>query len=355
MEFVPERFPEALFLDLDGTVLAPGAVLRQATVDALQEAAQRGSVVVLATGGFSERTRLVASIVARRAAGRVWAITHNGGAVWDPDGALVRRVAMPPRALEASLAAAGPRLWVTFETVDNRGESRVYYAGRMRHELVHYIWGPQPTAGEACLAPTPALGCSGTWSVPDDHRRSDDACGDLTVGLEPRWDWRRARDRDVVAAGALGCWAVGTPEALAPLDAQAVDGRLYGARYAPWGARLGQLLNRPRLRIRGRDVGAEEASKGTAAAWLCARLGIDPAQTAAFGDGDNDLEMLAFAGTSVAMANATPAVLRAVEYVAPSNGEDGVAQVVRRWLRSAPAARPRATALAGTAAGGGAE
>ena len=42
----------------------------------------------------------------------------------------------------------------------------------------------------------------------------------------------------------------------------------------------------------------------------------------------NDLPMLAWAGTSYAMANAHPSVLAAVDHVAPSNDEDGVAQVL---------------------------
>jgi hypothetical protein len=226
-------------------------------------------------------------------------------------------------------------LWVTYETVDHAGRTAVYYAGRMRHELVHYIWGPQPiqaapnTAGHTPGALTDSG--DGGWPAALHHEP-----GSITVGLEPRWDWRRARSRAAAAADALGCWAVGTPAALAPLDAQADGDHLYGARYLHWGARLGQLLNRPRLRLRGRDIGAPNTSKAVAAAWLCEHLGIEPGETAAFGDGDNDLELLAFAATSVGMANATPRVLQLVSHVAPPNHDDGVAQVLRHWLQAAP-------------------
>ena len=48
----------------------------------------------------------------------------------------------------------------------------------------------------------------------------------------------------------------------------------------------------------------------------------------AFGDMPNDLPMLAWAGTSYAVANAHPSVLEVVDHVAPSNDEDGVAQVL---------------------------
>ncbi len=185
-------------------------------------------------------------------------------------------------------------------------------------------------------APVPRCRAAGTLpqGLPDVELPDGAVAGTgIAVGLEPRWDWRRARSPETYRRGVvLGCWCIGPPEALAPLDAQADGETLHGARYIPWGWRLGQLLGRPRLRLVGRDLGSRTASKGAAAGWLCQRLGIDPAETAAFGDGDNDLELLAFAGLAVAMANATPRALDAAGLVAPPNTEDGVARVLREWL-----------------------
>ena len=65
---------------------------------------------------------------------------------------------------------------------------------------------------------------------------------------------------------------------------------------------------------------------------LCDHLGIDRTDTVAFGDGANDVEMLAWAGDSYAMANAVPLALAAARHRAPSNVEDGVAQVVEQLL-----------------------
>ena len=48
----------------------------------------------------------------------------------------------------------------------------------------------------------------------------------------------------------------------------------------------------------------------------------------AFGDMPNDLPMLAWAGTSYAVANAHPLVLEAAHHVAPANDDDGVASVL---------------------------
>lgn len=57
---------------------------------------------------------------------------------------------------------------------------------------------------------------------------------------------------------------------------------------------------------------------------LAERMGISPAQCAAFGDGGNDIEMLRYCGYSYAMANAPDNVKAAAKSVCPSNEEDGV-------------------------------
>ena len=56
--------------------------------------------------------------------------------------------------------------------------------------------------------------------------------------------------------------------------------------------------------------------------------GISLADTAAFGDDRNDIEMLRLCGKGIAVANAVPEVLEAADEVTLSNEEDGVA----RWL-----------------------
>ena len=52
------------------------------------------------------------------------------------------------------------------------------------------------------------------------------------------------------------------------------------------------------------------ADKGVGLRCLCAALGIDLADVAAFGDNDNDLPMLHLVGTPYIMAGAAPALLR---------------------------------------------
>ena len=80
------------------------------------------------------------------------------------------------------------------------------------------------------------------------------------------------------------------------------------------------------------ELNAAGATKGAALAALCRALGVDPLDTAAFGDGTNDVSMLAAAGVGVAMANGAPETRQAADLVTVSNQEDGVALVLDRWF-----------------------
>jgi len=80
------------------------------------------------------------------------------------------------------------------------------------------------------------------------------------------------------------------------------------------------------------EIAAPGVTKASALAALCTRLGIAPADVVAFGDMPNDLPMLAWAGHSVAVANAHQEVIAAASEVTLANDEDGVAVVLERVL-----------------------
>ncbi len=73
-------------------------------------------------------------------------------------------------------------------------------------------------------------------------------------------------------------------------------------------------------------------SKGTAVAWLARRWGILQRQVIAIGDQDNDRSMIEWAGLGVAMGNAIEGVKQIADFVAPSADDDGVAQVIERFV-----------------------
>lgn len=80
------------------------------------------------------------------------------------------------------------------------------------------------------------------------------------------------------------------------------------------------------------EVNAQKATKGGALRNLCAVLGIDPAETMAFGDGSNDLDMICTAGIGVAMGNAYPGLKEAADFVTLDCDADGVAYAVEQFV-----------------------
>jgi len=87
------------------------------------------------------------------------------------------------------------------------------------------------------------------------------------------------------------------------------------------------------------EISAAGVTKASALERLCRRLGIDAAEVVAVGDMPNDLAMLAWAGTAVAVANAQQSVLDVADEVTATNVEDGVAQLLERILAANGARR----------------
>lgn len=65
---------------------------------------------------------------------------------------------------------------------------------------------------------------------------------------------------------------------------------------------------------------------------LVRHMGIDRSQVMAFGDGYNDLSMIAYAGLGVAMGNAVEALKERADRVTASNDEDGIGVVLEEFL-----------------------
>jgi len=78
----------------------------------------------------------------------------------------------------------------------------------------------------------------------------------------------------------------------------------------------------------------EHATKRHGAERLIHLLGLKKEQVIAVGDGYNDVPLLEAAGLKVAMGNAPDEVKRLADYIAPSLEDDGVAEVIERFILS---------------------
>ncbi|MDD3999874.1 MAG: Cof-type HAD-IIB family hydrolase [Bacilli bacterium] len=81
----------------------------------------------------------------------------------------------------------------------------------------------------------------------------------------------------------------------------------------------------------GYDILPQGASKGLGMKKLAAHLQIDLRDVIAFGDGDNDYEMIRDAGIGVAMGNATKKVKAVADYITASVEDDGIFQALKHF------------------------
>jgi Cof subfamily protein (haloacid dehalogenase superfamily) len=133
---------------------------------------------------------------------------------------------------------------------------------------------------------------------------------------------------EVHAVGSLLEWldqpptklvAVGDPTELDGLEARMVDlfdGRMYISKSLPY------FL----------EFASPDVTKGSGLAFLAEHLGFAQDRTVAFGDGENDLPLLEWAGYAVAVENAHERVLAIADFVCPPVTAEGVAQVIEAYL-----------------------
>ena len=80
------------------------------------------------------------------------------------------------------------------------------------------------------------------------------------------------------------------------------------------------------------EVSHGDVCKRNAIRWLADFLNVPTEEIAAFGDGENDIEMIEYAGYGVAMENGVDVLKDIADRVAPSVDEDGVARVLKEFF-----------------------
>jgi hydroxymethylpyrimidine pyrophosphatase-like HAD family hydrolase len=269
--------------DLDGTLLRPDETVSERTREAIVAVRRAGITLVLVTG---RPPRALAPIAARIGVGGI-AICANGAVVWDLDAGTMVDVTPLAADLAAGLvrelreAIPGVLFAVELEHGFGREAGWTDGTGPPRPRLVERETPEVLEADALELVTGPVVKLlvrHPTLPFPEVARRARQAVGEQAVVT-----WAGTRLLEISAAGVTKAWALGR---------------------------------------------------------LCARLGVRRQQVLALGDMENDLPMLAWAGHSVAVANAQPDVLDAADEVTASNLDDGVALVLER-LAAEPTARPR--------------
>jgi hydroxymethylpyrimidine pyrophosphatase-like HAD family hydrolase len=95
------------------------------------------------------------------------------------------------------------------------------------------------------------------------------------------------------------------------------------------GMRLSVVITHPSYL----EFGRCDVSKATGLAAVARRLGAPASRVLAFGDGNNDAPMLAWAGLGIAMAHGRPAAQKAARRIAPGgNPETALARAIDHVL-----------------------
>jgi Cof subfamily protein (haloacid dehalogenase superfamily) len=130
------------------------------------------------------------------------------------------------------------------------------------------------------------------------------------------------------AVGDLAAWLTEPPTKLVTIDEPRVLDALAARLRERFAGRLYVSKSLPYFL----ELASPAVTKASGLEFLAGQVGFTAERTVAFGDGENDVELIEWAGFGVAVANADPRALAVADWVCPSAQEEGVAQVMEALL-----------------------
>ena len=260
-------------MDLDGTLVNSNKVITPRTLDALRQAQERGVTLAIATGRPVEGARHIVEQLELKERGG-YAVNHNGAFVYD--------CSTGETLLSCPLAECHlPYLMRTAE----------------REQCALVVYHPDE------VLTTDAGNEYVQYSGSNNHLPVRQAKDFLNEAHPPFYK----------------VLIVGDPERMAGLR-----DRMQREKRGELDFCLSELFFLECL--------APGVSKMRGVEAIARHMGIDMSEVMAFGDADNDVEMIKRAGLGVAMGNAKEGALLAADVVTASNNEDGIAEVLERRL-----------------------
>jgi Cof subfamily protein (haloacid dehalogenase superfamily) len=135
---------------------------------------------------------------------------------------------------------------------------------------------------------------------------------------------------EIHEVGDLAAWLSRPPTKLVVIDDPHVLDDLEASMKAHFDGRLYISKSLPYFL----EFASPDVTKASGLEFLAHRLGFSRARTVACGDGENDVELLEWAGYGVAVANAHDRVKAVADLICPPVTEEGVAQVIEAFLDS---------------------
>ena len=263
-------------LDLDNTLLLKDLTIPQETIDVLHEASERGAHVVISSGRMRAAAKRYADVIGTTDS----IVCCNGAEIYSGDGELMYDASIPVETVKELVLLC-----------EKKGIYVQLYWG---DDIVIERWNEK------------------TEEYPDAHNQRVIEVGSWsdTVNGKP--------DR-IIMQSSPKALLIGEPDTVEDMIAdisEAMGGRL-------------NFIRSSRSYV---EVLAPGVSKGEGLKLLADKLGIDSSEVMACGDNMNDMAMVTWAGTGVAVANAVPALKEAADYVASQERSYGVAEAVRKFV-----------------------
>lgn len=263
---------QCIALDLDGTTLFDDNSITQPTKAALEAAIQQGIHLVVASGRCLDALpRCITEIE-----GLQYAITSNGAAVYQiQEKKCLKRFLMPAHSIEKIIHFAKPYS-VAYEAFF---QGKAYASGAFIDDPVAYGISP-----------------------------------DLVRYIQTTRNRVKSIEQFILE----------NKEAMDNIDLIVPHPEEFSALLQDLKTRIPELYVTSSVSNRI-EIAAKEAGKQNALAFLLQHLGVPRETTAAFGNADNDIEMLSYVPFGFAVENATPNCKKAAVRLVPANTEDGVA------------------------------
>lgn len=270
---------KCIALDLDGTTLNARGELSEKNKIALERAIARGIQIVIASGrGLESLPQELLDMKGLR-----YAITSNGAAIYDlQEGIWLKRYKMTPESVEAVLrltAGSG----VAYEAlIDGKAFAQPEYV----NDPVRF--GAAVTAIPYIRSTRKPVADFMTFLA--EHQSELDSLDLAVPNQELKYRLWKLLEQKV-------------PDLYITSSVQ-------------------QLL----------ELSHKDGGKHSGARFLLKYLGLKQEELAAFGDGDNDAQMLCMAGVGFAVKNASEKCREAADVIVPANTEDGVAWGIEQIL-----------------------
>ncbi|GHT60986.1 haloacid dehalogenase [Spirochaetia bacterium] len=268
---------KALAIDLDGTALAPGAILTERTAQAINACRERGLQIIIATGRAIEAAE---------------------------------RFRIP-------LGAEGPMVYFNGAVVADMPGAKLINTTLLDLETVNFCIDLSRNAGVYYQVFLP-----GTTANPRQRLLAEQQCAETEMYFKHTGIQAEIKDlKEAIAApditGCIKSMFIAEPEVQDAVRTKIEE-------------RFGKNLYIAQTLRNFLEIMNPHVSKGEGLRIVLEHRGLRPSQLIAFGDEENDLPMFGAVDFAIATANAKESVRNAADLIIGPNTEDGVAAFLEK-------------------------